>query len=101
MDIDVWIYAGNMPFDVTEKLLRETFTTVGTIEAVKLAIDSESGRFMGYAFVKMSNEKEVTKAIKELQGKEIMGDYKAGRNMYLEPAKNEKDLWENIFRSME
>lgn len=95
----MWIYAGDMPFDATEKLLKETFAAAGNVKEVKLAIDSGSGRFMGYAFVKMGSKEEVAKAIKELQGKEIMGEYKAGREMYLEPAEKEKDLWEDVFGS--
>lgn len=96
MELSTFLYAGNMPFDVTPKLLEEKFSTVGTVKEVKIAKNA-NGIFMGYAFVGMNNKEEAARAIEKLQDAEILGESQAGRKMYLEAAEANKDLWERAF----
>jgi RNA recognition motif-containing protein len=88
-----YIYAGNMPFDLSEETLRNAFSPFGNVEETKIAT-SDNGMFMGYAFVRMSSEDEAAKAIQELNGKDI-----GGRDCFLLPGTDPEaqDMWNNAF----
>lgn len=90
--METYVYAGNLPFDVTEEMLKEKFGTAGTVLEVKIAKDPERDLFMGYSFIKMNSAEEVEKVIKQLQ------DHPLGeRKMYLMPGSEAMDLWERAF----
>jgi cold-inducible RNA-binding protein len=57
------LYVGNLSYETTEENLRTLFTQAGTVESVDLIKDRESGRSKGFAFVVMSNQSELEKAI--------------------------------------
>ena len=57
------IYVGNLSYDTTEEDLRTLFAQAGTVESVDLIKDRQSGRSKGFAFVVMSNQSELEKAI--------------------------------------
>lgn len=65
------IYVGNLPFGASEDEVRELFGTFGTVTAVKLVNDRDTGRFRGFCFVDMDSGAE--DAIRDLDGKEFGG----------------------------
>ena len=67
------IYIGNLAYGVTDSSLNKTFSEFGEVISAKVISDKMSGRSKGFGFVEMQNEEDANKAIKELDGKEIMG----------------------------
>lgn len=76
------LFVGNMSFQTTEADLRALFAPFGTITRVHLAMDRETGRARGFAFVEMPNDAEAAKAIAGLDGKEV-----GGRNLKVNEAR--------------
>ncbi len=66
------IYVGNMPLDATEGELRQMFEPYGTPDSVSMVNDKMTGRFRGFGFVEMANDKAAT-AIAGLNGKDMRG----------------------------
>ena len=62
-----------MSFQTTESELRSLFEPFGQITRVHIAMDRETGRARGFAFVEMTNDDEAAKAIAGLDGKEVNG----------------------------
>jgi RNA recognition motif-containing protein len=66
------IYVGNLPFSATEEDIRSLFSPYGTVHAVKLVSDRETGRPRGFGFVEMEDSAALS-AISALNGKEVGG----------------------------
>lgn len=64
------LYVGNLPYSMTEQELRELFAEHGSVDAVDVIMDRETGRPRGFAFVEMDNAEA---AIEALNGREIGG----------------------------
>ncbi len=67
------IYVGNLAHSTSEDDLRQAFAQYGTVSAVKIVTDRETGRPRGFAFVEMADDNEAASAIKELNLREIAG----------------------------
>ena len=67
------IYVGNLANSATEDDLQQAFAQYGTVSAVKIVKDRETGRSRGFAFVEMADNGEAANAIKELNLREISG----------------------------
>jgi cold-inducible RNA-binding protein len=76
------LFVGNMSFQTTESELRALFEPFGQITRVHIAMDRETGRARGFAFVEMANDEEAAKAIAGLDGKEV-----GGRNLKVNEAR--------------
>jgi cold-inducible RNA-binding protein len=76
------LFVGNMSFQTTEADLRALFEPFGAITRVHIAMDRETGRARGFAFVEMANDAEATKAIAGLDGKAV-----GGRNLKVNEAR--------------
>ena len=76
------LFVGNMNFQTTESELRVLFEPFGQVTRVHLAMDRETGRARGFAFVEMPNDDEAAKAIAGLDGKEA-----GGRNLKVNEAR--------------
>lgn len=63
------IYVGNLSYDTTENSLRDAFAKSGTVVAVDMIKDRDTGRMKGFAFVTMSSEAEAQAAINALNEK--------------------------------
>lgn len=59
------VYVGNIPFETTEKDLRELFKSVGKVLKVIIPKDKSSGKPRGFAFVEFENENDVRNAIEK------------------------------------
>ena len=67
------LFVGNLAFSTTGSDLEALFATVGTVESATVISDRESGRSRGFGFVEMSSSTEASKAISELNGKDVGG----------------------------
>ena len=67
------VFVGNMNFQTTESELRALFEPFGQVSRVHIAMDRETGRARGFAFVEMPNDEEAAKAMSGLDGKEVGG----------------------------
>ena len=76
------LFVGNMSFQTTESDLRALFEPFGKITRVHAAMDRETGKARGFAFVEMANDDEAAKAIAALDGKEV-----GGRNLKVNEAR--------------
>lgn len=76
------LFVGNMSFQTTESDLRALFEPFGQITRVHMAMDRETGRARGFAFVEMANDDDAAKAIAALDGKEV-----GGRNLKVNEAR--------------
>ena len=67
------IFVGNMNFQTSESELRALFEGFGQVARVHIAMDRETGRARGFAFVEMPNDEEAARAMSGLDGKEVGG----------------------------
>lgn len=65
------IYVGNLPFSATEEDIRALFEKHGSVKAVKLITDRDTGRPRGFGFVDM--ETGAGEAIEALDGTDFGG----------------------------
>ena len=61
--MDTKLYIGNLSYDTTEEGLRTLLSQAGTVEAVDIIMDRNTGRSKGFAFVTMATQAEAEKAI--------------------------------------
>src|ERR1700735_4879423 len=67
------LFVGNMSFQTTESELSELFKAFGQVSRVHIAMDRETGRARGFAFIEMPNDEEAAKAISGLDGTMVGG----------------------------
>lgn len=67
------LFISNLDFDVTSDQLRELFSKIGSCLSVVVALDKESKRSKGFAFIEMENEEDAVRAIEELNNEQING----------------------------
>lgn len=67
------IYVGNLPYQVTEDELRQTFEQFGQVESVTIIKDKYSGQSKGFGFVEFASQSEGQAAIEGLNGKDLKG----------------------------
>lgn len=65
------LYVGNLSWDTTWSLLKDTFKEAGDVERADVV--SRNGRSRGFGFVKFSNADDAQKAIEMFNGKELDG----------------------------
>ncbi|MBP6458890.1 MAG: hypothetical protein KA264_02225 [Crocinitomicaceae bacterium] len=67
------IFVARLDYGVTQEELKSTFEQYGQVNKVSLAIDKETGKSKGFAFIEMKNEEEAHQAIKGLDGLTLHG----------------------------
>ncbi len=67
------VYAGNLPYDVTEESLKAHFETQGKVAEIHVVIDKYTDQPRGFAFVTMEDKNGMLAAIENLDGKEFGG----------------------------
>ena len=60
------IFVAGLPYDLDDAELTEIFEKFGTIDSAKVAMDRETGKSKGFAFVDMPNREEAMDAIESL-----------------------------------
>jgi RNA recognition motif-containing protein len=64
------LYVGNIPWTTTEEQLKNLFSKFGTVGAVRIVSDKDTGRPKGFAFVEVQDS---DKAIAELNNTDFNG----------------------------
>jgi hypothetical protein len=68
------LFIGNLSYNVTEQELRETFTGEGIeLRSVRVALDRETGRPRGFAFVETMTDDGAKASIEKLSGRILQG----------------------------
>ena len=67
------LFIRNLAFSTTESELESLFATVGTVESTSIVSDRNTGRPRGFGFVEMSSPTEASKAMSELNGRDVGG----------------------------
>jgi RNA recognition motif-containing protein len=68
------VFAGNLPYDVTDDELRQLFEQYGRVTRAGIAVDhAQAGRSKGFGFIEMPIEREAEAAISDLNGREWCG----------------------------
>ena len=60
------IFVAGLPYDLDDAELMEIFEKFGTVISAKVAIDRETGKSRGFAFVEMPDRAEAMDAIENL-----------------------------------
>jgi cold-inducible RNA-binding protein len=67
------LFVGNLSFNTTEGDILDLFKQAGNVTSCNLIVDKFTNKSRGFAFVEMAAQEDATKAIAELNGKEIDG----------------------------
>ena len=68
------LYVGNLPYDATEKQIRQVFETEERkVVSIKIVTDRDTGRPRGFAFVDLETDEQAKVAIEQLNGKDFGG----------------------------
>ncbi|OQR95383.1 hypothetical protein THRCLA_07918 [Thraustotheca clavata] len=67
------VFVGNIPYDVTEDMLREIFSEAGPVLNFRLVTDRETGKPKGYGFCEYGDGATALSAMRNLNGYEING----------------------------
>jgi len=67
------LFVSNLDFGVTVDQLREAFSESGNCLNVVIAVDKETKRPKGFAFVEMEREDQASAAIEQLNGRSLNG----------------------------
>jgi cold-inducible RNA-binding protein len=68
------LFVGNLSYNVNEQELKETFTTEGIeVRSVRVALDRETGRPRGFAFVETMTDEGAKLSIEKLAGRVLQG----------------------------
>jgi RNA recognition motif-containing protein len=60
------IFVAGLPYDLDDAELEEIFEKFGVVSSAKVAMDKETGKSKGFAFVDMPNSAEAKDAIENL-----------------------------------
>lgn len=66
------LYVKNLDDSVTDDILRDEFSSMGTITSARVMKDLKDGRSRGFGFVCFSTPEEATRAVNEMNGKIIL-----------------------------
>jgi len=67
------IFVANLPFDITDKELREFFSQIGPVLGVILPVDRETGKKRGFAFVDYEDKATADEAIRKFNSQMLRG----------------------------
>ena len=67
------LFVGNLSFNTTEGDILDLFKKAGNVSSCELIVDKFTSKSRGFAFVQMGTQEEATKAIADLNGKELDG----------------------------
>jgi small subunit ribosomal protein S18 len=67
------LFVSNIDFDVKEDILSQMFKEVGGCISVVMALDRETKRSKGFAFVEMESDEDANRAIEQLNNKVVNG----------------------------
>lgn len=72
-EIKFWVYAGGLPFELTEGDIICVFSQYGEIDQFALARDKETGKSRGFCFIKYQDSRSCELAVDNFSGAVILG----------------------------
>uniref|UniRef100_A0A6G1SE71 RNA-binding motif protein, X-linked 2 n=1 Tax=Aceria tosichella TaxID=561515 RepID=A0A6G1SE71_9ACAR len=72
-ELKYWIYAGALPFELTEGDIICVFSQYGEILQFVLARDKETGKSRGFCFIKYEDARSCELAVDNFNGATILG----------------------------
>ena len=78
--MEVKLFVGNLPYLTTDDDLRTLFAQAGTVAAVAVIKDRDTGTSKGFGFVEMTTQAEAQNAIKLLDNYQL-GEHSLKVNM--------------------
>jgi RNA recognition motif-containing protein len=69
--MEVKLYVGNLSYQTTEDELRTLFAQAGTVNAVEVIKDRDTGSSKGFAFITMNSQEEANAAITQMNGRSV------------------------------
>jgi cold-inducible RNA-binding protein len=69
----VRLFVGNLSYDATEADLRELFSAAGNVTHLHMALDRETGRPRGFAFVEFAESAQAEEAIRRFNNQLFKG----------------------------
>jgi len=69
------IFIGNLAYTATDQELRQLFEPYGTVDAVRIMTDRDTGRPRGFGFVEMPDTTAAQAAIDGLNGRSLAGRF--------------------------
>lgn len=80
------LFVGNLNFELSDDALRDAFAEFGPVQRAEIVRDRfEESRSRGFGFVEMASPKDAERALRELNGKPLMG-----RRLRVERATNSR-----------
>ena len=67
------LFVGNLSLNTSEGDILDLFKQAGSVTSCELIMDKFTNKSRGFAFVQMGTQEEATKAIADLNGKELDG----------------------------
>ena len=67
------LFVSNLPYSLGEANVEQLFSSSGKVLSVRMAVDSESGRKRGFAFVEMQTPEQAQTEIENVYGQEVEG----------------------------
>ena len=67
------IYVGNLSYNATEETVRQALESFGQVNSARIIKDKDTGQSKGFGFVEMFEQAQAQAAIKNLNGKELLG----------------------------
>jgi cold-inducible RNA-binding protein len=67
------LYVGNLPYQMTDAELEETFAQVGEVVDAVVVMDRDTGQSRGFGFVEMADAETAEAAVEQLNGIEVGG----------------------------
>lgn len=69
------LYVGNIPFSISEEVIKELFSSIGPVLTVTIPADRTNGKPRGFAFVDMESPYDAKEAVDKLHNAELGGRY--------------------------
>ncbi|KAI9368299.1 hypothetical protein BJX61DRAFT_230533 [Aspergillus egyptiacus] len=67
------LFIGNIGFSVTEKMVKDVFTSMGLVVDVNLPLDSRTHKHAGFGYLTFSTAADAARALRDVQGTVIDG----------------------------
>lgn len=67
------LFVGSLSWNTTADDLREAFEKIGSVDDAAVVSDRDTGKSRGFGFVTMSDRKDASRAIEEMDGAELDG----------------------------
>ena len=67
------LYVGNLPYNVRDSDLEQSFGQFGTVTSAKVMMERDTGRSKGFGFVEMGSDAEAQAAINGMNGQPLGG----------------------------